>query len=164
VAIANAKLAYEWYQHFVATPRWKDVAARGARTQRLLWASTSTKNPRYRDVMYVEELIGADTINTLTPATLHAFADHGRPRSSLTERVDDAHETMAALARAGSSIDAVTTQVLDNGIRLFVKAFDHLLGAIQRKIVMISSGEKAEHKLRPAADSFSGRPPKPRPS
>jgi transaldolase/glucose-6-phosphate isomerase len=141
VAIANAKLAYEWCQQFVATPRWKGVAARGARTQRLLWASTSTKNPRYRDVMYVEELIGADTINTLTPPTLQAFANHGRPRPSLTERVNEAHETMAALARAGISIDAVTTQVLDNGIKSFMKAFDGLLEAIQRKISTISSGE-----------------------
>ena len=141
VAIANAKLAYQWYQHLIATDRWTALAARGARTQRLLWASTSTKNPRYRDVLYVEELIGTDTINTVTPATLDAFRDHGRPRSSLTEGVTEAHETMGALARTGISIDAVTAQVLDNGIQLFVKAFDNLLGTIQRKMSTITSRE-----------------------
>jgi transaldolase / glucose-6-phosphate isomerase len=135
VAIANAKLAYQWYEHFIATDRWKTVAARGARSQRLLWASTSTKNPRYRDVLYVEELIGTDTINTITPATLEAFRDHGRARSSLTENVRQAHATMAALARVGISIDAVTADVLDSGVRLFVEAFDKLLDAIHQKLV-----------------------------
>jgi transaldolase/glucose-6-phosphate isomerase len=139
VATANAKLAYQWYQQFIGTDRWKAAATRGARTQRLLWASTSTKNPRYRDVRYVEELIGADTINTVTPATLDAFRDHGRARPSLTEGVTEAHETMAALASAGISIDAVAAQVLENGIQLFVKAFDNLLGAIQRKISIVKA-------------------------
>jgi transaldolase/glucose-6-phosphate isomerase len=100
----------------------------------LLWASTSTKNPQYRDVLYIEELIGTDTIRAITPATLEAFRDHGRPRSSLTEDVPEAHDTMAALAGAGISIDAVTAQVLDKGIRLFVEAFAKLLDAIHRKV------------------------------
>ena len=142
VAIANAKLAYQWYQHLIATDRWTALASRGARSQRLLWASTGTKNPQYRDVLYVEELIGTDTINTVTPGTLDAFRDHGRPRSSLTEGVTEAHETMGALARTGISIDAVTAQVLDSGIQMFVKAFDNLLGAIHRKMTIIVSGER----------------------
>lgn len=141
IAIANAKLAYQWYVHFIARDRWTAVAARGARSQRLLWASTSTKNPRYRDVLYVEELIGTDTINTLTPATLEAFGDHGHARSSLTKNVTQAQATMAGLAKAGISLDVVTAQVLDNGIKLFVEAFDKLLDAIQRKLSAIEPGE-----------------------
>jgi transaldolase/glucose-6-phosphate isomerase len=133
-AIANAKLAYEWYQQFTATPRWQAVRARGARPQRLLWASTSTKNPRYRDVLYVEELIAPDTITTVTRATLDAFRDHGHARPSLTHAVTEARRTIEALDRAGISIDAVAARLLDTGIQSFVKAFDNLLGAIQRKI------------------------------
>ena len=134
VAIANAKLAYEWYEEFIRTDRWQSMADKGARTQRLLWASTSTKNPRYRDVLYVEELIGADTINTMTPATLDAFSAHGRARPSLTENLDQAHETMSALARTGLAMDAVTTQLLEDGVRSFVAAFENLLGSIREKL------------------------------
>lgn len=146
VAIANAKLAYQWYQEFIASDGWKAAVAKGARTQRLLWASTSTKNPRYRDVLYIEELIGTDTINTITPTTLGAFGDHGRARSSLTENVAQAHATLAALARAGVSIDAVTAQVLDNGIQVFVEAFDKLVDAIQRKLSTTGPGERLSMK------------------
>ena len=90
VAIANAKLTYHKYHEIYGGPRWKALAAKGAQTQRLLWASTSTKNPKYRDVLYVEELIGADTVDTIPPATFDAFRDHGRVRASLTENLDDA--------------------------------------------------------------------------
>jgi transaldolase / glucose-6-phosphate isomerase len=137
VAIANAKLAYQWYRRFTDTHRWKAVAGKGARTQRLLWASTSTKNRHYRDVRYVEELIGTDTINTLTPTTLEAFRDHGRARSSVAESVPEAFDTMAALSRAGISLDSVTAQVLDSGIETFVEAFEGLLEAIERKLSII---------------------------
>jgi transaldolase / glucose-6-phosphate isomerase len=152
VAIANAKLAYEWYEHFVQTGRWAAVAAKGARSQRLLWASTSTKNPEYRDVVYVEELIGPDTIDTMTPATLEAFRDHGRARATLAEDVTQAHETMAALSRAGISIDAVTTQLLQDGIRLFADAFNKLLDAIQHKMTALrpASQDRLTYRL-PAA-------------
>ena len=119
------------------------MAAKDARTQRLLWASTSPKNPLYRDASFVEELIGRGTINTITPEALDAFRHHGRARSSLTENVAQAHATMAALARAGISIDAVTAQVLDNAIQLFVQAFDKLLDALQRKPSTIGPGECA---------------------
>jgi transaldolase/glucose-6-phosphate isomerase len=145
-AIANAKLAYQWYQDFIRTDRWRTAAANGARTQRLLWASTSTKNPQYRDVRYVEELIGPETINTITPITLDAFRDHGHARASLTDDINQAQETMAALAEAGISFDAVTTQLLDDGIQLFTKAFDKLLDAIDRKLT----------SLQPTRRSHSG--------
>lgn len=134
VAIANAKLAYQWYESFIRSDRWQAVAARGAGTQRLLWASTSTKNPEYRDVLYVEELIGPDTITTITPATLSAFRDHGRPRRSITENRAEAHQTIAALAKAGISLDTVTAQVLDHGIQTFVEAFEKLLHALERRL------------------------------
>ena len=103
VAIANGKLTYEAYQRIFSTPRWKALAAKGAQTQRVLWASTGTKNPNYSDVLYIEELIGPDTVNTVPPATLDAFRDHGKPRASLTENVDAAHKTMSDLAASASS-------------------------------------------------------------
>jgi hypothetical protein len=101
VAIANGKLTYEAYRRIFSSPRWKALAAKGAQTQRVLWASTSTKNPNYRDVIYIEELIGPDTVNTVPPATLDAFRDHGKPRASLTEDLDSARQTMADLASVG---------------------------------------------------------------
>jgi transaldolase/glucose-6-phosphate isomerase len=134
VAIANAKLAYQWYHDFIRSDRWQAAAAKGAGTQRLLWASTGTKNPQYRDVLYVEELIGPDTIDTIPPATLDAFRDHGRPRASLTEDVHHAEQTMTMLAAAGISIDEVTTQLLEDGIQQFAAAFDKLLDTIRRKL------------------------------
>ena len=129
-AIANAKLAYCDYLEMLETPRWTRLSAMGARPQRLLWASTSTKNPSYRDVLYVEELIGADTVNTLPPATLEAFRDHGRVRASLTEDAEGARGALAALEAAGISLKAVTDQLLDEGVRQFADAFDKLLAAI----------------------------------
>jgi len=104
VAIANGKLTYQRYQRIFSGPRWEALAAKGAQTQRGLWASTSTKNPKYRDVIYVEELIGPDTVNTMPLATIDAFRDHGQPRNSLTEDVAGAQKVMEDLARAGISI------------------------------------------------------------
>jgi transaldolase/glucose-6-phosphate isomerase len=129
VAIANAKLAYRHYRELVTSAQWSTLAANGAQTQRLLWASTSSKNPEYRDVMYVEELIGEDTVNTIPPATFNAFRDHGRLRASLTEDIEGADETMRSLARAGVSIDAITDRLLDAGIDQFADAFERLLKA-----------------------------------
>ncbi len=131
VAIANAKLAYAHYQKTFQTPRWKALAAKGAQTQRLLWASTSTKNPNYPDVMYVEELIGEDTVNTIPPATFDAFRDHGKVRASLTENVDAARETMQTLARAGISMKQVTDDLVEEGVKLFADAFEKLIAAVQ---------------------------------
>jgi transaldolase len=129
VAIANAKLTYRKYQEIYGGPRWKALAAKGAQTQRLLWASTSTKNPKYRDVMYVEELIGADTVDTIPPATFDAFRDHGRVRPSLTENLDDAAKTMLALEKAGISMKEVTDKLVVDGVKLFADAFKQLLEA-----------------------------------
>jgi transaldolase len=113
--------------------RWKAAAAKGAQAQRVLWASTSTKNPDYRDVVYIEELIGADTVNTVPPATLDAFRDHGRGRASLTEDVAGARRALDDLAAAGISLDAVTDELLTDGVKLFADAFDQLLAAIAKR-------------------------------
>ena len=130
-AIANAKLAYQHYLELSAGTDWKKLAAAGARPQRLLWASTGCKNPAYRDVIYVEELIGADTVNTLPPATLDAFLDHGVPRTSITGNVDAARRDLDALARHGISLDAVTAKLLEDGVKQFADAFDKLLAVVQ---------------------------------
>jgi transaldolase / glucose-6-phosphate isomerase len=132
VAIANGKLAYQSYHAIFGTDRWKKLAARGAKTQRVLWASTSTKNPAYSDVMYVEELIGPDTVNTIPPATLDAYRDHGRPRTSLTENVDAAKQVMSTLPKLGISMKEVTDKLTEDGVKLFSEAFDKLLQAIEK--------------------------------
>lgn len=129
-AIANAMLAYESYKRLFSGPRWENLAEKGARPQRLLWASTSTKNPAYRDVMYVEELIGSNTVNTLPPATLESFRDHGVPRASLEEDIGAARATLEAVARH-ASLDEVTDKLLDDGVKLFADAFDKLLKAVE---------------------------------
>jgi transaldolase / glucose-6-phosphate isomerase len=129
VAIANAKLTYKKYQELFGGARWQALAAKGAQTQRLLWASTSTKNPKYRDVLYVEELIGADTVDTIPPATFDAFRDHGKLRKSLTENVDAAAKTMSDLEKAGISMKQVTDKLVVDGVKLFAEAFDKLLEA-----------------------------------
>jgi transaldolase / glucose-6-phosphate isomerase len=132
VAIANGKLTYQRYQRIFSGPRWQALAAQGAQTQRVLWASTSTKNPAYRDVMYVEELIGPDTVDTMPPATIDAFRDHGRLRNSLTEDVAGAQNVMDNLAKAGISIKEVTTKLTDDGVKLFADAFHKLLAAVEK--------------------------------
>jgi len=132
VAIANGKMTYQRYQRIFSGPRWQALAAKGAQTQRVLWASTSTKNPSYRDVIYVEELIGPDTVNTMPPATVEAFRDHGRLRNSLTEDVPGAQKVMDDLARAGVSIKEVTDKLTDDGVKLFADAFDKLLAAVEK--------------------------------
>jgi len=131
VAIANGKLTYQRYQKIFSGPQWEALAAKGAQTQRVLWASTSTKNPAYRDVMYVEELIGPDTVNTMPPATVDAFRDHGKLRSSLTEDVSGAQKTMDNLATAGISIKEVTSKLTTDGVKLFADAFHKLLAAVE---------------------------------
>jgi transaldolase/glucose-6-phosphate isomerase len=132
VAIANGKLTYQRYQRIFSGPRWQALAAQGAQTQRVLWASTSTKNPAYRDVMYVEELIGPDTVDTMPPATIDAFRDHGKLRNSLTEDLAGAQNVMDNLAKAGISIKEVTTKLTDDGVKLFADAFHKLLAAVEK--------------------------------
>ena len=129
IAIANAKLTYRKYQELYGGARWKALAAKGAQTQRLLWASTSTKNPKYRDVMYVEELIGSETVDTIPPATFDAFRDHGKVRPTLTENVDEAARIMSNLQKAGISMKEVTDKLVVDGVRLFAEAFQQLLEA-----------------------------------
>jgi transaldolase / glucose-6-phosphate isomerase len=129
VAIANAKVTYKKYQELFSGPRWNALKAKTAQTQRLLWASTSTKNKAYRDVIYVEELIGADTVDTIPPATFDAFRDHGKLRPSLTENVDQAFKTMSDLEKAGISMKEITDKLLVDGIKLFADAFTELLEA-----------------------------------
>jgi len=138
IAIANAKLTYKKYQELFGGPRWKTLAAKGAQTQRLLWASTSTKNPKYRDVLYVEELIGADTVDTIPPATFDAFRDHGKLRTSLTEDLPTAAKQMENLAKASISMKEVTDQLVVDGVKLFAEAFTTLLAATGK-----SAGVKA---------------------
>src|SRR3954447_4807635 len=133
VAIANAKLAYQLYQRLFSDERWQRLAQKGAQTQRLLWASTGTKNPAYSDVLYVEELIGPDTVNTMPPATMDAFRDHGTPRASLEEDIAGARAVMDALPAAGISIDEITARLVEDGVRLFADAADQLYAAVQKK-------------------------------
>jgi transaldolase len=133
VAIANAKQAYRSYQGMIASQRWKALAAQGAHVQRLLWASTSTKNPKYRDVLYIEELIGPDTVNTIPPATMDAFREHGIVRRTLDADLATADKTMKDLERAGISMQKVTGQLLDDAIKLFDDAFQKLLAAVEQK-------------------------------
>ncbi|MFZ1928531.1 MAG: transaldolase [Candidatus Sulfotelmatobacter sp.] len=134
VAIANGKLTYQRYQKIFSGARWEALAAKGAQTQRVLWASTSTKNPAYRDVMYVEELIGPDTVDTMPPATVDAFRDHGRVRNSLTEDVPAAQKVMNDLEKAGISIKEVTTKLTTDGVKLFADAFHKLLDAVEKSV------------------------------
>jgi transaldolase / glucose-6-phosphate isomerase len=133
VAIANAKLAYQEYKRLFSGTRWDKLAARGARPQRLLWASTGTKNKDYSDVLYVEELIGPNTVNTVPPATLDAFRDHGKPRDSLEENVEDARRVLAELEKSGISLDAITADLVKDGVKLFADAADKLYGAVAHK-------------------------------
>jgi transaldolase/glucose-6-phosphate isomerase len=130
VAIANAKVAYAFFTELLSSPRWRKLAAAGAEPQRLLWASTSTKNPAYRDVIYVEELIGRDTVNTMPPETIDAFRDHGVAVPTLESGLDAAEATLAELAALGISLDEATDELLSDGIAKFVEPFRKLLGAV----------------------------------
>ena len=138
-AIANAKLAYQLFATSFAGPRWVALVAHGAHVQRPLWASTSTKNPAFRDVIYVEELIGPDTVNTLPPATLEAFRDHGETRHSVTRDIAGAEQALAALAAVGISLRTVTDTLLADGLSSFGHSFVTLLAGLERKRVALTS-------------------------
>jgi transaldolase/glucose-6-phosphate isomerase len=140
IAIANAKLAYQDYKRLFSGSRWEKLAAKGAKPQRLLWASTGTKNKDYSDVLYVEELIGPDTINTVPPATLDAFRDHGTPRDSLEENIERAKHVLAELERSGISLDAITTELVKDGVKQFADAADKLYGAVAHKRATVLGG------------------------
>jgi len=141
VAIANAKLAYRLFRQAFGGPRWKALASRGARVQRPLWASTSTKNPAYPDLMYVESLVGGDTINTLPPQTIEALRDHGRiVPDAVTQGVDEAERVFAQLRELGISIDDITQTVLDAGVQSFDDSFNQLLKAIGGRTRDVAAG------------------------
>ena len=133
VAIANAKLAYQRYKRLFANGRFAPLRAKGARPQRLLWASTGVKNKAFRDTLYIEELIGPQTVNTVPPATLDAFRDHGRVRNALEENVDEARRVLERLERAGIDLDAIAATLVQDGVDLFKDAADKLLGAVAGK-------------------------------
>ena len=132
VAIANGKLTYQRYKQLFSGAKWDVLAAKGAQTQRVLWASTSTKNPAYSDIYDVEELIGKNTVDTIPPATYDAFRDHGKPRNSLEENVQSAQETMQGLEKAGISMKAATDKLTEDGVKQFASAFDTLLAAVAK--------------------------------
>ena len=138
-AIANAKLAYRLFRERFSGPRWALLAAKGAQLQRPLWASTSTKNPAYRDVVYVEQLIGTDTVNTMPPNTLEAFRDHGVTARTVDTAVADADRVLDELGALGIHLDAVTDQLLADGLASFKKSFDTLIAGIERKTAALGA-------------------------
>ncbi len=131
--IANAKIAYTDYQEIFSSEKYTSLAGSGARVQRQLWGSTSVKNPAYPDVLYVDELMGPDTVNTVPPATLDAFLDHGNPAERLTTGVDEAHQLITSLAEVGINIDDVTAELLPAGVKSFTDSFEALIDGIDRK-------------------------------
>src|SRR5205807_9888656 len=149
VAIANAKLAYQEYKRLFSGARWEKLKAKGAKPQRLLWASTGTKNKDYSDVLYVEELIGANTINTMPPATVEAFRDHGRLRDSLEENIEDAERVLEQLEKSGISLDDITAELVKDGVKLFADAADKLYGAVayKRATVLGAGIDRQQMKL-----------------
>ncbi len=136
LAIANAKAVYKKFKEIFSGDRFQELAAKGARVQRPLWASTSTKNPAYRDVLYAEELIGPDTVDTLPPATIVALKDHGQIRSSIEEEIDEADGLLAQLENFGISYEAATTKLQDDGVASFAQSFTDLLDTLKKKKLM----------------------------
>ena len=133
LAVANAKLAYQHYKEVFAGARWEYLVSKGATPQRVLWASTSTKNPAYADTLYVEELIGADTVNTMPEETIEAYQDHGRPEPRLEQGLDAARKLLGELARAGVDYEDLTDTLEREGVEKFSKAFDELIAALAEK-------------------------------
>src|SRR5437870_4577385 len=152
VAIANARRTYQRYKEIYRAPQWAALAAKKAQTQRLLWASTSTKNPAYRDVIYVEELIGRDTVDTVPTATFDAFRDHGRGRASLEEHLEEAHDAMETLERVGISMPEVADKLLVEAVKLFVDPFDKLLSAVEKKRQALLDNEIPRQTCKLPAD------------
>lgn len=158
LAVASAKMAYQRFKKLFSGPRWERLAAAGARVQRPLWASTGTKNPSYSDILYVQELIGADTVNTMPESTLRAFADHGRARPTLEEDLEDAARSIRLLADAGINLEEVTAQLLEGGVRAFQRDFDQLLDAIDAKgRGMAPTQGRPRHTLGPLSERVERR-------
>jgi len=133
IAIANAKLAYESFERIFSGERWEKLAAKGAKKQRVLWASTSTKDPKYPDTLYVDELIGPDTVNTLPPATLAAFKDHGTIGETITQGLEEAKNQLKQLADLGIDLEVINKKLQTDGVIAFEKSFESLLGSIKEK-------------------------------
>jgi transaldolase len=138
VAVANARLAYARFGAIFSTPRWRALAARGARVQRPLWASTGTKNPKYSDVKYVEELIGPDTVNTMPPQTMDAFRDHGIVSDTLTGKEAEARQVLSDLGLLGIGLEEVCEKLTRDGVKSFADSFRKLLEAIERRLAPAS--------------------------
>jgi transaldolase/glucose-6-phosphate isomerase len=157
-AIANSKIAYEHFEHHFSGGRWEKLRKAGARSQRCLWASTSTKDPRYPDTYYVEELIGPDTVDTIPPATLAAFREHGEVRRSLDENVDVAKRQLKQLAEVGVDLDQVTRELEVEGVEAFTKSFESLLDTLKKESAKIRAGKGPRQwyslaTLQPAVDA-----------
>ncbi len=140
IGIANAKVAYQAFRERFRDPRWQALAAKGARVQRVLWGSTSTKNPAYPDTLYVDELIGPNTVNTIPPATLRAFLDHGTLARTLDKEVDQVRAQIARLAELGVDLNQATAELLEEGVERFATAFQHLLDSIEEKRRRLKAG------------------------
>ncbi len=148
-AIANAKIAYDRYKVLFSGRRWQTLAAAGANTQRLLWASTSAKNPSYRDTIYVEGLIGADTVNTMPPATMDAFRDHGKIEPDAIEHdLTGARKTLSELEKRGVSMDEITRQLVEDGVQQFADAFDQLFAALAKQRRILLEGDRRSLEIR----------------
>jgi transaldolase/glucose-6-phosphate isomerase len=155
VAVSSAKLAYEKFQEIFSGPRFQVLAQKGARVQRVLWASTSTKNPQYSDVLYVENLIGPDTVNTMPASTIKAFREHGKVRASLGEGVDEAHRVVAQLAEAGIDLRSITAKLEEQGVEAFARDYDKLLACVGDKRGQVLGA--ASKDLAPAAGDLEAR-------
>ena len=144
IAIDNAKIAYSRFREIFSSERWKKLATESARVQRPLWASTSSKNPAYPDTLYVDNLIGPDTVNTLPPATLDDFLDHGKVAATVETDVDGARMRIAELAELGIDLDAITNKVLDEGVAAFAKSFEGLIASIaEKRRRLLDDGQQA---------------------
>lgn len=153
IAIANAKMAYHRFGELFSGPRWDKLASQGARVQRPLWGSTSTKNPDYPDTLYVDELIGPHTVNTLPPETLEAFVDHGNAARTVDAGVEQARQHLAQLADLGIDLGEVTTQLMGEGVDAFADSFDELMSGIAEKAAAIAGGD--DNQTRARADFFT---------
>lgn len=153
IAIANAKMAYHRFGEIFSGPRWEKLAAQGARVQRPLWGSTSTKNPDYPDTLYVDTLMGPHTVNTVPPETLDAFLDHGCAARTVDADVEEARQHLARLAELGIDLGDVTTQLMGEGVDAFADSFDELMSGIADKVAAIAGGD--ENQTRARADFFT---------
>lgn len=139
IAIANAKIAYQEYKKIIQSDRWKALSAKGAQVQRLLWASTSTKNPEYSDVLYVNELIGPNTVNTMPPSTIEACADHCEIANRIESNLEEAYQAIATLPEIGINLNQIMADLLEDGIDKFIKPFDALLASLEAKVKQLKS-------------------------